>query len=39
VQAVAQKYFSDDQLTIATLFPLPVTAQADGEPAVPGLRH
>jgi zinc protease len=39
VQAVAQKYFSDDQLTIATLFPLPVTAQADGEPGVPGLRH
>jgi len=39
VQAVAQKYFSDDQLTIATLSPLPVTAQADGKPAVPGLRH
>ncbi len=39
VQAVAQKYFSDDQLTVATLSPLPVTAQAEGKPAVPGLRH
>ncbi len=39
VQAVAQKYFSDDQLTVATLLPLPITAQADNKPAVPGLRH
>ncbi len=39
VQAVAQKYFADDQLTVATLLPLPVTAQAQSKPAVPGLRH
>jgi zinc protease len=39
VQAVAQKYFSDDRLTVATLVPLPLTAQADGKPAVSGLRH
>ncbi len=39
VQAVAQKYFSDDQLTVATLSPLPLTAQAEGKEAVPGLRH
>ena len=37
VQAVAQKYFGDEQLTIATLVPLPLT----GKPAPPpaGLRH
>ena len=39
VQAVAQKYFSDDQLTVATLLPLPITAQAENKPAVQGLRH
>lgn len=39
VQAVAQKYFSDDQLTVATLSPLPLTAQAESQPSVPGLRH
>ena len=39
VQAVAQKYFSDDQLTVATLLPLPITAQAESKPSVPGLRH
>ncbi len=39
VQAVAQKYFSDDQLTVATLLPLPVTEQAENKAAVPGLRH
>ena len=39
VQAVAQKYFSDDQLTVATLLPLPITAQAENKPSVPGLRH
>ncbi len=39
VQAVAQKYFSDDQLTVAILAPLPMTAQADGKEAVSGLRH
>ncbi len=39
VQAVAQKYFSDEQLTVATLSPLPLTAQAESQPSVPGLRH
>lgn len=39
VQAVAQKYFSDDQLTVATLLPLPLTAQAQNKPGVQGLRH
>ncbi len=39
VQAVAEKYFSDDQLTVATLEPLPVAAQAERKPQVPGLRH
>jgi zinc protease len=39
VQAVAQKYFSDDQLTVATLTPLPLTAQPERAPEVPGLRH
>jgi zinc protease len=37
VQAVAQKYFSDDQLTVATLVPLPLT-EKKAAPA-PGLRH
>ena len=38
VQAVAGKYFNDDQLTVATLVPLPL---ADKKPAAPpaGLRH
>ena len=39
VQAVARKYFSDDQLTVATLLPLPMTAQAPRPSSVPGLRH
>ncbi len=39
VQAVAQKYFSDNQLTVATLEPLPVAAQAERKPDVSGLRH
>ena len=39
VQAVAQKYFSDDQLTVGTLEPLPVSAQAERKPDVSGLRH
>lgn len=39
VQAVAQTYFSDDQLTVATLSPLPLTAQAERQPSVSGLRH
>ena len=39
VQAVAQKYFGDDQLTVATLQPLPLSAQAERKPAATGLRH
>jgi zinc protease len=39
VKAVAQKYFGDDQLTVATLQPLPVSAQAERQPAPTGLRH
>ncbi len=39
VQAVARKYFSDEQLTVATLLPLPMTAQAPRPTSVPGLRH
>lgn len=37
VQAVAQKYFGDDQLTIATLIPLPLSEKKAAPPA--GLRH
>ncbi|MDB5762967.1 MAG: insulinase family protein [Herminiimonas sp.] len=37
VQAVAQKYFSDDALTVATLVPLPLTEKKAEPPA--GLRH
>jgi zinc protease len=37
VQAVAQKYFGDDELTVATLVPLPLTAKKAGPP--PGLKH
>ncbi len=39
VQAVARKYFSDEQLTVATLSPLPMTAQAERPAGVSGLRH
>jgi len=39
VKSVAQKYFSDEQLTIATLQPLPMSAQAERKPAASGLRH
>jgi zinc protease len=39
VQSVAQKYFSDDQLTVATLIPLPLSAQPERTPEMPGLRH
>ncbi|MDB5796506.1 MAG: insulinase family protein [Paucimonas sp.] len=37
VQAVAQKYFGDDALTIATLVPLPLTQKP--VPPPPSLRH
>ncbi len=36
VQAVAAKYFNDDQLTVATLVPLPL---AEKKPPPAGLRH
>ena len=39
VQAVAERYFSDQQLTVATLFPLPLSAQAARKPEASGLRH
>ncbi len=39
VQSVARKYFSDSQLTVAVLEPLPLTAQAENRQAPPGLRH
>jgi zinc protease len=37
VQAVAQKYFSDDRLTVATLVPLPLSEKKAPPPA--GMRH
>lgn len=37
VQAVAQKYFGDDALTVATLVPLPLTEKKAPPPA--GLHH
>jgi zinc protease len=37
VQSVAQKYFGDDSLTVATLVPLPLTEKKAGPP--PGLKH
>jgi zinc protease len=37
VQAVAQKYFGDDAMTVATLVPLPITSKPTAPPA--GLRH
>jgi len=35
VQAVAKKYFDDEQLTVATLVPLPLS----GKGTPPPLRH
>jgi zinc protease len=37
VQAVAQKYFGDDALTVATLVPLPLSEKKPPPPA--GMRH
>jgi zinc protease len=37
VQMVAQKYFTDDALTVATLMPLPLSEKKAAPP--PGLRH
>ena len=39
VQAVAQKYFGDDQLTVATLLPQPRDASAKPRTPPPGARH
>ena len=39
VQAVAKKYFTDDQLTVASLVPLPVDASQKKTPSPAGLRH
>jgi zinc protease len=39
VQAVAQKYFSDDALTVATLVPLPLSEKKPSPPPPAGLRH
>jgi zinc protease len=38
VQAVAQKYFGDDALTVATLVPLPLS-EKKAAPPPKGLRH
>lgn len=38
VQAVAQKYFGDDSLTVAVLRPQPLSGQAQRKPAA-GVRH
>jgi zinc protease len=39
VQAVAQKYFGDDSLTVATLLPQPLSGGAKPRRASPGARH
>jgi zinc protease len=39
VQAVAQKYFGEDELTVATLRPLPPATAASARRALPGARH
>jgi len=39
VQAVAKKYFTDDQLTVASLVPLPVDASQKKTLSPAGLRH
>lgn len=39
VQAVAQKYFGDDSLTVAILRPQPMSASAKPRRALPGARH
>jgi zinc protease len=39
VQAVAQKYFGDDSLTVATLRPQAVSGQPRAKRVVPGARH
>ena len=39
VQAVARKYFGDDELTVAILRPQPLSAAAQPRRTVPGARH
>lgn len=39
VQSVAQRYFGDDQLTVAVLRPQPPDPQRRARTALPGLRH
>ncbi len=39
VQAVAQKYFGDDNLTVAVLRPQPLSGQPRARRALPGARH
>jgi len=39
VQAVARKYFGDDELTVAILRPQPMTAKAPARRAAAGARH
>ena len=39
VQAVAGKYFGDDQLTVGTLLPLPLAAPRAPRPSSPATRH
>ena len=39
VQAVAAKYFGDDQLTVATLLPQPIDPNRKPRAATPGARH
>jgi magnesium-transporting ATPase (P-type) len=39
VQAVAQKYFGDDSLTVAILRPQPLSGQPRARRALPGARH
>lgn len=39
VQAVAEKYFGDDSLTVATLLPQPIDRQQPARTPVPGARH
>jgi zinc protease len=39
VQAVAQKYFGDDRLTVATLRPQPLAANPKPRRATTGARH
>ena len=39
VQAVAAKYFGDDELTVATLLPQPPDPARKPRRALPGARH